>query len=314
METMNCDTLTQHNIVAIFDRGGEINNSFALKGDEELIIVKKGKQLTPEQKVFLNKRNELKKYTSELGGYVHMFYVKNELLFNKVDIDRANVARLIYLSTYMDYNDRQENLLVKHGIDNKVEVLGRNDIKKLLNLSERTFIDFMNNMIETNLIFKVDNKYYINNEYFTKGKSDIQGDYTRIFINTTRILFESCTSKQHKQLSYMYQLIPFMNYNLNIICRNPNENDISKLEKLSLKEICEILKISTEKKSMNIFENNLLKFNIVVSGKKQFILKRVIVKGYNSRNDYFVINPNIAWSGNNIDEMKNVVNTLFFRD
>lgn len=298
----------------LVDENGNVEKVFIVDKNDDVVIEKKSKQLTPEQVAFINANNELKKYTSELGGYVHMFYVKNELLFNKVDIDRANIARLIYLSTYMDYNDRQENLLVKHGIDNKIEVLGRNDIKKLLNLSENAFCLFIKNMIENNLIFKVDNKFYINNEYFTKGKCNIEGDYTRIFINTTRMLFESCSSKQHKQLSYMYQLIPFMNYNLNIICRNPNENDISKLEKLSLKEICEILKISTEKKSMNMFENNLLKFNIITNGKKQFILKRVIVKGYNSRNDYFVINPNIAWSGNDINEMKNVVNTLFFRD
>lgn len=298
----------------LVDENGNVEKVFIVDKNEDVVIDKKSKKLTPEQIAFINANNELKKYTSDLGGYVHMFYVKNELLFNKVDIDRANIARLIYLSTYMDYNDRQENLLVRHGNDNKVEALNRNDIKKLLNLSDRAFLNFINNMTENKLIFKVEDKYYINNEYFTKGKCNIEGDYTRIFINTTRMLFESCTSKQHKQLSYMYQLIPFMNYNLNIICRNPNENDISKLEKLSLKEICEILKISTEKKSMNMFENNLLKFNIVVNGKKQFILKRVIVKGYNSRNDYFVINPNVTWSGNDISEMKSVVNTLFFRD
>lgn len=299
--------------ILVLDRNGNVYKDIVLKDGEELVIQKKTRELTPEQKAFINNKNELKNFTKSLGGYINMFYVKNELLFNKLEIDRANISRLIYLSTYIDYNDRQENLLVKHSENYKIEHLSRNKIKKLLKLSEKSFIDFMNNMIENKLIFKVDEKYYITNEYFSKGEVDANGDYTRIFINTTRMLFENCTARQHKHLSYLYQLIPFMNYNLNVLCKNSKETDISKLEKLSLKEICKILNISTDCKSTNRFENNLLKLYIIIDEKKQYVFKRVIVKGYNCKNDYFVINPNISWSGNNFEEINNTTNSLFFK-
>lgn len=306
MEVTNCSTLTQHNIVAIFNKGGEIDNSFTLKDDEELVIIKKDKQLTPEQKVFLNNRNELKNFTSNLGGYIHMFYVKNELLFNKVDIDRADIARLIYLSTYIDYNDRQENLLVKHGEDNKVEALKRNDIKKLLTLSDRAFLNFIKNMLDLNMIFECEGKYYMNNEYFSKGNVDIKGDYTRIFINTTRILFENCTVRQHRQLGYVYQLIPYIDYETNTLMNSNNE-------RFNFRDVAELVGIDvTTRQNISKFKKELYKFKIDYNGGEYYIFKGIIEEGYGCKREYFVINPILTCRGNKYSEIENTINKLHF--
>lgn len=293
------------------DTGEEIR--MLLKSNEELTVTDKARQLTNEQKNFLCKNNQLHEFTHNLGGFIQMCYVKNELLFNELKIEKANISRLIYLATYIDYNNREENLLIKYGENNKIIPLSRNDIRKILGLSERTFIRFLNDMKENNLIFINEDKYYVSSDYFTKGKNKIEGDYTRIFINTTKLLFENCKTSQHKQLSYVYQLIPFMNHELNVVCDNPKETDFTKLNKLGLKDICKLLQISTDKKSMNRFENDLLKFKIEVNDKTYFIFKRVIVKGGNGKYDYFVINPKIAWSGNNVEIISDTIKSLFFK-
>src|SRR5699024_1832486 len=158
----------------------------------------------PKQKALLKNKTELTLYSEELGGYIHMYYVSNELLFNKVNIERANISRLIYLATYIDYNDRQENLLIKYSQCKEIEPMTRKDKKD-----------------------------------------------TRIYINTTRMLYEGCNPKKHKSLSYVFQLIPFMNTEFNIICENPNEKDLNKIKKLNMKNICELLKLSTDKKNMS---------------------------------------------------------------
>ena len=72
-------------------------------------LIKRLNNLMEALKDAQTKVNEL---NTILGGFVTMYYVKNKLLFNEVDIMPASVSRLIYLATYLDYNDRENGLLV----------------------------------------------------------------------------------------------------------------------------------------------------------------------------------------------------------
>ena len=70
----------------------------------------------------------------------------------------------MYLATYMDYNYREENVLVKHGKNYKLEYLTRKDLKELLNLTDRTFNNFLKETKEKNLLYCVDkNIIYLQN-------------------------------------------------------------------------------------------------------------------------------------------------------
>lgn len=243
-----------------------------------------------------------------------MCYIKNELLFNHLNLDRANISRLIYLSTYIDYNDRQENLLVKYGRDKKVEPINKVQLRNLLGLSESTFKRFLNDVKTNSLLYELDDKFFISNEYFSKGKCIFkEKDYTRIYVDTTRFLYENCTVSQHKQLSYAFQLIPKLHYETNVICENPDEENKDDLIKLGLKGICEFLEISTNKSSMCKFEKDLYKLKINVDGKKHYMFKRVIIKGRNGKNDYFVVNPEVIWKGNNLENTKKTIEFMVFK-
>ena len=44
------------------------------------------KDLTPEQIAIINQQDELKSHYKNLGGFVNVCYVKNELLFNKLQL------------------------------------------------------------------------------------------------------------------------------------------------------------------------------------------------------------------------------------
>lgn len=281
--------------------------------NEEVIIQKKKKELTPKQKKLFKDKTELTKYSENLGGYVNMSYVRNELLFSKVDIDRANITRLIYLSTFIDYNTRQENLLVKHGKDYKIEPLTKSDIKKILGLGDTAFKSFLANVKKVNLIYEVDKKFYISPDYFTKGKVKFEGkDYARVFINTTRFLYENSNPKQHKQLSYIFQLVPYMNYELNILCYNPQERNFYELDKINLKQVCEILGVDTERRNMNKLKNELLKFKVNVNDTEYPFLSYAKIQNVNGSKDYFVINPQVVWQGKDTDRVKDTINLCFF--
>lgn len=308
----NEDYTTQESWVGLIDKNGNVLDHKIIKKGEKFEITKNSK-LTPKQKIFLENKSELKEFSEELGGYIHMCYVKNEILFNRLDIDRANISRLIYLSTFIDYNDRQENLLIKYGQHKIIEAMTRTDIKKILKLADTAFKSFMSDMKRNNLIYEANGKFYISNEYFSKGDCNFnKKEYTRIYIDTTRLLYESCTSRQHKQLSYIYQLVPYMNYELNILCSNPLETDFTKLNKLSLKDICELLEVSTENRSMRKLRDELLKFYITIDGNKYYFLSYArILNGYGLK-DYFIINPQIVWGGRDVEQLKETIQVCFF--
>ncbi|MGL4655717.1 MAG: hypothetical protein ACRCWM_07530 [Sarcina sp.] len=291
------------------DVNGNIEYAGLMKDSEDIKIIKK---LSDEQNNAIKRKDDLGNYSSELGGFIQMMYISNEILFNGIGIDRSNISRLIYLATYIDYNDREENVLVKHGQNNKIEYLTKNDMKEIMGLSKTTFNDFMRDLKDNELLFEANGKFYMTTKYFSKGKSNFdKKKYTRVFINTTRELYKGCSSRMHKKLSYVFQLIPFLNYETNILCSNPNEVNKDELNKLGLQDICELLGLSTQKNAMNKFEHDLYKILINIDGKNYYMFTRVITKG-EYHNDYFLINPNIIWNGSNVDNTKETIKWLYF--
>jgi hypothetical protein len=281
-----------------------------IKPNETVRVVK---NLTPQQIAIINQKDELKEHCRELGGFIHVCYVKNELLFNNLNLTRPTITRLIYLATYIDYNNRDSNLLVKYGKNHKLEPLKKKDIENLMKLSNPSFLKFFNEIKEKGILFEDNKKYYLSNKYFSKGQSIYKKkEYTRIFIDSTRFFYQNSTSRQHTQLSYVFQLIPFLHYETNILCRNPDELDIDNLDILSLRDICELLKIKTSYEQMSRVENSLLKFKLIFNNKKYHLFKRIIVKGEDEKVDYFITNPLLIWKGNDVDKNKETIEKLYF--
>ena len=292
------------------DANGNIEYAGVMKDSEDIKIIKK---TSDEQNKAIKRKDDLGSYASELGGFIHMLIINNELLFNDIGIDRSNISRLIYLATYIDYNDREENVLVKHGKNNTLEYLDKKDIKEIMRLSDATLSRFLNDLIKNDLLFYANDKYYISAKYFSKGKSNFdKRKYTRVFIKTTRELYKGCSTRQHSKLSYVFQLVPFLNYETNILCSNPNEINKDELNRLSLSDICKLLGLSTDAKSMSRFEHDLYKIHITIEGNKYYMFTRVITKG-EYHNDYFVVNPNIIWNGSDISSTKETIKCLYFR-
>lgn len=304
----------QNASVVVIGNDGTILKDMVIKEGEDVVIQEGGEKRNSEGQIeFLKRKTELAQYTAELGGYIHMCYISNELLFNRLNIDRANISRIIYLATYIDYNNKEENLLVMKNDIGRTIPMTRKDISYKMKLSEAVFKKFLAEMKEVGLLYEANKKYYLNPDYFSRGKTNFKGkEYTRVFIDTTRILYEGCKPRQHKQLSYIFQLTPYIHYDNNTICHNPNETDARYYNKMSLLEICELLGISTNSSAVCRFEHDLLKFTIEVEGIKFYLFKRVIVKGGNGKFDYFVINPQVIWGGKDLEKARESIANCFF--
>lgn len=222
------EKLTQHKVGIVYDEYGEIIKTLVIKNNEDIDVVNKKKNLNDSQLKYINNKTQKSEFDKNLGGYIHMAYVKNELLFNELNLERSNISRLMYLATYLTYNSGEdEGLLVKRGQFNQIAPLKREDIFNMLNLSENAFMLFLKDTKECNLLHIKDKKFYLNTDYFNKGVCNFNNkEYTRIYINTTRELYENCSVRNHKRLSYIFQLIPKLHYETNILLHNPNVVDV----------------------------------------------------------------------------------------
>ena len=139
------------------------------------------------------------------------------------------------------------------------------------------------------MLFEANNKIYLNPIYVNKGDSKFKDkEYTRMFIDTTRDLYERCKPRQHKHLSYVYQLLPFLHYETNILCKNPEEIDINKLDKLHFTDICRMLNLSNDKKTMDKLKRDLFKFYITRDGEKYYFLSYVTIRQEIGTRSYYV--------------------------
>jgi len=90
-------------------------------------------------------------------------------------------------------------------------------------------------------------------------------------------------------LALVYSVIPFLNFDSNMICHNPNEIVTDKVKPINIKELADILGYENDsklKKSLN---------GINVDGVPMFTF---IEGAYNRRNKRIIVNPRIIFAGN----------------
>lgn len=243
-----------------------------------------------------------------------MIYAKNEILFNDVNIDKANLSRIIYLATFMDYT--QKGLIViqpkdKEGKYKQLEPMTKKQIQTTLNLKDTAFKSFLKDMKDNNIIFEVDKKFYIDTKYFIKGA--VEGiessqSYCRLFIDTIRAIYQSCEPKQHKTLANVYQLIPFIHYSNNMITHNPNDLE-SEAQPMNLKDIGALLNIENNKNNLKRLVKELESITVNVDTKEYHLLKYV----YMNNKEFIFVNPYVIYSGNDVKKIRWVADTYFFR-
>lgn len=301
------------------------------RGTEVLIPVKSA-ELSDNQKKFLKKRSQLQKIVeNEFGGFIHMSYIKNEILYNDLNITDSNIARIIYLATFLcfSYNkfavieiDRVKYTLLVHDSSHKTESkqpLSKNDIQDILKLKNTAFKAFFKEMIENNILLEYEKKIYINNSYFKKGSanSDLVNkdkNYTRIFIDTTRILYEGCAKPtEHRKLSKAFQLIPMAHKELNRLCYNPSIKDFEEISLMDIRGIATQLKVSTDRSNLRKLEKELLSIKINKDGYEYPFIAKIVETTSECEFTYYTINPNIAWRGRREDILSLLLEQSVFK-
>lgn len=297
--------------IYIKNENGEFELYDTLKSNEEFV-----KRTIPslKQQAIKNQTDQLCQLEKSLGGYVNVFYVKNSVLYNELNIEPSNISRFLYLCTFIGYNTTEhKNVIVKRVKNNKTAPMTKKEIMEKMKLSKSGFNKFYKEIKDKELIYETNEGIFISDKYVTKGNIGNQdSNFIRLFIDTTRYLYENCTIKQHKTLSYVLQLIPFLDLQTNIILING--------KKAEMKDIMTLLGLSTKNRSdVSRFKDRLLKFHVKIDDKKYHLFATITIDYIDEndkfqKNTYVAINPRVVWGGSSIECNNDIFNKLLLEE
>ena len=291
----------------------EYNLNRALKGYEpirdygEFIVDILGATLSIEDVIIIEEERNKKGYTKYLknkdvfnmmiennfGGF---YFAKYDKLL-KLDLESQYRVRFFDLCTHMDYDNK---LKFGNGIGDGKLMLEK-DLSEVLRLSQNETIRTKKALIKANLItIEEDKSISINKEYVVKGKinkRDLRRSI-RVMEYGFREIYTKANAREHKRLDVLIKVLPYVNYNHNILCKNPSEEDISKIEPLNLSELCDIVGYDVTNHSK--LKSDLLKLKVDGMNAILFVLK--------GKELHIYINPCIYYKGKNIDNLKALMN------
>lgn len=130
----------------------------------------------------------------------------------------------------------------------------------------------------------------------------------KIYKKGIRILFESVNKSEHKHLGYIFALLPYVNFEYNVLCKNPDEKDLNSIEPISLKDFCIMIgfDISHLNRLKKIY--SAIRFN-VDGEQRRFVA--FVNDGTDIKRSTICINPRVLYSGS--DYTKVEAYALFFR-
>ncbi len=278
-----CNDSATGKTIAIHRATGEIY-------DTQTVTVPVGsKIMTPEdqerrQNYFdLQAERELRKRANAPLGH---FLFMSGAGFN--EISSASVARLVMLSTYCKYNDC---LVV-----GRSKPMTRAEAQQILGLEYTSFNKFMREVVPRFLVEKDGALYLANHETFFRGKKDRKNhsQFWKTYLLAVRCLYNATDVRQHKALGRVFQLLPFINIEFNILAHDIEETDLDAVKPMTLFELCQELGVDWSHVNRLLALYRSLTFT-VGDHKEKFV--SVVFDGVDRRNAHVFINPRILYSG-----------------
>lgn len=264
--------------------------------------------LTKKQIANSKKRKEAQEQAAEFrrwhGKDNFIMYVFSENC-NLSDLTPQTATRLIYLATWLEYDGEYLTVNKEH--------MTREQMEEIMLLKPTTFKSFLKEITEKGYLIKENKAYRINKEVFQKGEythkvSLADERFVRVYIKYIRHLYELTPQSKHVHLGYIFQLIPYINCEYNVLCHNPLEKDPEKIIPMTVGEFCEAIgyDVSQASRLLDIYD----KITFEVDGKNSYFCGYTGRKKQNNQDRRIIINPFIFFAGS--DEHKVEVLKILF--
>ena len=294
-----------------FFTDGETGQRYAVRNSTgevtralEMEVVEGSYVVTPEQQEAAKRRRdgllekleqeEQKRFRNEnlkeLGKY-YFFAVCKDF----AGLSDASVARLVFLATFLSLESgrlyKTERIPLK--LDHLPELMG---------LHRKTVKSFLKEVDEY-LAVDDDNGLIMIGDVFIRGELP-KGQHIamqRLYRNSIRNIYRITPVSKHHLLGLVFRLLPYVNQEYNILCRNPGEECIDDLELLSLHDFCEL--IGHDYLKMYRLKAELRKLTFDVNGKQELFCNFVDT-GLGPKHIRIFINPHIMYNGSDYKKVE----------
>lgn len=248
--------------------------------------IERCKKIFEAKELYEIKGHSIKAKYKENGSFVWLLYNAGKVL--DLGISPNNLTKLIFISTFMDYDNR---LMLK-----ETKIMTKEIMFLILGVSKRTFDSFWNAITDAGLVIvKETGELFLNADVFQRGSTQTEdADRIRLYRKSIRSLYSRATVGEHKLLSYLFQAIPFVNTQYNMLCHNPTEKDLDLVKPMHMVDYCEIIGYSPE---------NYRRLKTLL---KKLTLKKKVVFSFvdNAKGLFCYVNPNVYYAGNDWERVE----------
>ena len=260
---------------------------------------------TPEQQENARRRAEFikqkeeKEYYKKLVGRElgHFYWILADNAFS--DLQPQTVTKLLMLCTYLYYDDTFRR--------SRKTTIKKKDIQYILGVSKAAAFEFWREVKDKYIIEHNGNLYISERANIFRGSLPKTQEpevrhYQKAYINSIRKLYKATNIRKHKQLGYVFKLLPYINLEYNIICKDPFEKEIDSIIPLTVKDLCELIGYNPSQATRLLKELQTLTFE---HNHRQEFLLSYVDNGCNAVQSKMVfINPHILYNGSDFTRVK----------
>lgn len=214
--------------------------------------------------------------------------------YNRIKIENQFLFRFMFVCSYMNYDNC---------LSNGVRLMKEDEFKSILKLGDREYYKTKKCFLENGLI-SIDDKWnmLVDKKFCKKGEINKAKnvEVIRMFNNAIQELYNKALPREHKKLSLLIEMLPYINYRYNVICSNPKETNVELIKPLKMSELCELL--GYDKSNSSRLKRTL--FSLRVNGEE------VIGLFEKSCGKSIYVNPRVYYKGSEEEEL-NLLQDMF---
>jgi hypothetical protein len=244
--------------------------------------------ITEAQHEGLKAVDELTAHEIENGHFVFAFFESCKTMGEQYpSLTQAELARLMFVGTYTGY--RTGRLQHDNG-----RVIDKKALELLVGISRNKFSEFYKKLIGEGILQEVNGELFVSPSVFYRGPVKEIGykldeyRHTRLFRKTVRELYEKYTGRKTIQLAIIYAVLPFLNFDTNVVCFNPKETDEDEIQPMNLENLAALLHYQDTHKLKRALES------VKIDGQPVFWLPQNV---HDKRHRRIIVNPRIVFAG-----------------
>ena len=225
----------------------------------------------------------------ELGNF---YFYRYDKLLELLNEDTATAFRFLYLCTY---GDKSGYILTY----NNQRCSKYSDFIFIFDRTKSSVIKFVKTMEDYKLIYKQNDFYKINSEYYSMNldSTTFKKNSIRTFNRAIRDLYKNSDPREHSVIGEILKLVPYINISNNVLCWNIKDVHPDEIIPLNMNEIRAILRPKSDygRKIMNKLE-------------KLFIKGEPVLCRFESVGQtQYIINPRLFYRGNDISQLNAII-------